>query len=255
MSQSDTADAKSNSESGTAEDAETAEHDEPQDEHDDEPEKKLDGQALLAQMGGFTGLIYSSLPVLAFVPVNTYFGLTPAICAALGVATVILVWRLIRRDSLQPAISGYFGVGVSALVAWWLGEAKGFFLIGIWQSLIYAGGLRSLRARPPTSGRVPVELAQWTRQRVARGPSRRLRLRPRHDRVGAGVRRSVHRSALPVRRQRGRLARAWPGSPWAIRYSPWPHWQRSSRSARHSARWKNRSWQDDAEAGSRPDAA
>lgn len=152
MSQSDTADAKSNSESGTADDAVPAEHDdaEPDTADDDEPENKLDGQALLAQMGGFTGLIYSSLPVLAFVPVNTYFGLTPAICAALGVATLILAWRLIRRDSLQPAISGYFGVGVSALVAWWLGEAKGFFLIGIWQSLIYAAvfGISVLIRRP-----------------------------------------------------------------------------------------------------------
>ena len=152
MSQSDTADAKSNAESGTTQDVEPAGHDEsPNDQpENDEPETKLDGQALLAQMGGFTGLLYSSLPVLAFVPANTYLGLTPAICAALGVATLILVWRLVRRESLQPAISGYFGVGVSALVAWWLGEAKGFFLIGIWQSLIYAAvfGLSVLFRRP-----------------------------------------------------------------------------------------------------------
>jgi hypothetical protein len=144
VSQRDTTDATSNS--GTEDDVEATE---PESEKD-EPENKLDGQALLAQMGGFTGLIYSSLPVLAFVPVNTYFGLVPAISAALGVATVILAWRLIRRESLQPAISGYFGVGVSALVAWWLGEAKGFFLVGIWQSLVYAAvfGLSVLVRRP-----------------------------------------------------------------------------------------------------------
>jgi Protein of unknown function (DUF3159) len=149
VSQRDTTDATSNS--GTEDDGESTqlepENDEPE---NDEPQNKLDGQALLAQMGGFSGLIYSSLPVLAFVPVNTYFGLIPAISAALGVATVILVWRLVRRESLQPAISGYFGVGISALVAWWLGEAKGFFLVGIWQSLVYAAvfGLSVLLRRP-----------------------------------------------------------------------------------------------------------
>jgi hypothetical protein len=101
-------------------------------------EKKLDGRALLEQMGGISGLIYSSLPVLAFVPVSSMFGLGPAIGAALGVATLILVWRLVRRETLQPAISGFFAVGVSALIAWWLGESRGYFAYGIWMSLIYA---------------------------------------------------------------------------------------------------------------------
>nr|WP_319455205.1 MULTISPECIES: DUF3159 domain-containing protein [unclassified Mycobacterium] len=107
--------------------------------HPDEPEvKKLDGRALLEQMGGFSGLIYSSLPVVVFVPVSTLFGLVPAISAALGVAVLVLVWRLIRRESLQPAISGFFAVGISALIAWWVGESRGFFAYGIWSSLVYA---------------------------------------------------------------------------------------------------------------------
>ncbi|MDY6996506.1 MAG: DUF3159 domain-containing protein, partial [Actinomycetota bacterium] len=75
------------------------------------------GASVLQQMGGVSGLIYSSLPVLVFVPVSSAFGLMPAIVAALGVATLILVWRLVRRESAQPAISGFFAVGVSALIA------------------------------------------------------------------------------------------------------------------------------------------
>ncbi|WP_371746811.1 DUF3159 domain-containing protein [Mycolicibacterium sp. YH-1] len=105
----------------------------------DRPESKLNAQAILEQMGGISGLIYSSLPVVVFVPVSSFAGLMPAIYAALGVATLILVWRLIRRDSLQPAVSGFFAVGVSALIAYIVGESKGFFLLGIWSSLIYAG--------------------------------------------------------------------------------------------------------------------
>ncbi|MGU3652472.1 DUF3159 domain-containing protein [Mycolicibacterium sp. A43C] len=103
----------------------------------EEPAKK-GGQAILDQMGGISGLIYSSLPVLVFVPVSTKFGLMPAIWAALGVAALVLVWRLIRRETVQPAISGFIGVGISALIAWWLGESRGYFAYGIWMSLVYA---------------------------------------------------------------------------------------------------------------------
>ena len=103
------------------------------------PAEKTPAQALLAQMGGISGLIYSALPVAVLVPVNTAFGLVPAIAAALGVAALILVWRLIRRDSVQPAVSGFIGVGLSALIAWLVGASKGYFLLGIWTSLIWAG--------------------------------------------------------------------------------------------------------------------
>ncbi|MEO3757538.1 DUF3159 domain-containing protein [Mycobacterium sp. B14F4] len=95
-------------------------------------------QAVLDQMGGFSGLVYSSLPVVAFVPVSQLFGLLPAIVAALGVAALILVWRLARRESVQPAISGFVGVGICALIAYVTGESKGYFLWGIWMSLLWA---------------------------------------------------------------------------------------------------------------------
>ncbi len=89
-------------------------------------------------MGGVSGLIYSSLPVLVFVPVSSAFGLMPAIVAALAVATLILVWRLARKESAQPAISGFMGVGICALIAYVVGESKGYFLYGIWMSLLWA---------------------------------------------------------------------------------------------------------------------
>ena len=108
-------------------------------EKSDEPENKFSAHAILEQMGGVSGLIYSSLPVLVFVPVSSLFGLKWAIGAALGVAALILVWRLIRRETLQPAVSGFFAVGVSALIAYLVGESKGYFLLGIWSSLVYAG--------------------------------------------------------------------------------------------------------------------
>jgi hypothetical protein len=115
-----------------------------------EPAQKLNAHALLQQMGGISGLIYSSLPILVFVPVSSLAGLMPAIFAALGVATLILIWRLIRKESLQPAFSGFFAVGVSALIAYLVGESKGYFLLGIWSSLLYAAvfGISVLIRRP-----------------------------------------------------------------------------------------------------------
>jgi hypothetical protein len=110
-------------------------------------------QALLAQMGGVSGLIYSSLPVLVFVPISTLFGLTAAVIAALAVAALILVWRLVRRESTQPAISGFMGVGICALIAYLMGESKGYFLLGIWSSLFYAAVfLLSVLIRRPVVG-------------------------------------------------------------------------------------------------------
>ncbi|WP_082949891.1 DUF3159 domain-containing protein [Mycobacterium sp. ACS4331] len=101
-------------------------------------------------MGGVSGLIYSSLPVLVFVPVSTLAGLKPAVISALAVAAVILVWRLVRRESTQPAVSGFIGVGVCALIAYLMGESKGYFLLGIWTSLFWAVvfGLSVLVRRP-----------------------------------------------------------------------------------------------------------
>lgn len=110
-------------------------------------------QTLLEQLGGLSGLIYSTLPVLVFVPVNTIVGLTAAIWAALGIAASILVWRLVRREPVQPAVSGFIGVGICALIAHRMGEAKGFFLFGIYTSLIYgAVFLISMLVRWPLVG-------------------------------------------------------------------------------------------------------
>lgn len=118
-----------------------------------EPDKSTGAQAILAQMGGVSGLIYSSLPVLVFVPVSSAAGLVPAIAAALGVAALILVWRLVRRDTVQPAISGFIGVGISALIAYLVGESKGYFLLGIWMSLFWASVFAlSVLARRPVVG-------------------------------------------------------------------------------------------------------
>ncbi|WP_211256935.1 DUF3159 domain-containing protein [Corynebacterium lowii] len=104
-------------------------------------------------MGGFTGLVSSTLPVLVLVPVNTLWGLTPALIAAFGTAILIFVWRLLRKESLQPAFSGVLGVAICAVIAWKVGDAKGYFLYGIWVSLVFgAAALISIALRWPLVG-------------------------------------------------------------------------------------------------------
>lgn len=103
------------------------------------PEKKpIEEQTLLEQMGGWQGLVSTTLPILVLVPVNSRWGLGPALIAALSVALLILVWRIIRKETIQPAISGFLGVAFCAAIAWFTGDAKGYFLYGIWASLVFA---------------------------------------------------------------------------------------------------------------------
>lgn len=114
------------------------------------PDQPNAAQSLFAQMGGVSGMIYSSLPVIVFVPLSTTLGLLPAIGAALGVAAMVLVWRLWRRESTQPAVSGFIGVAVCAAIAYVMGNSKSYFLLGIWSSLFWAAvfGVSVLVRRP-----------------------------------------------------------------------------------------------------------
>lgn len=121
-------------------------------EGDEEREERA--PTLLEQMGGVTGVITSAVPVVVFVLVQAVFkNLVASIVAAVLVAVAVAVWRLVRGEQVQPALSGLFGVAVCAFIAWRTGEAKGFFLLGIWTSLVYGGVfLVSVVVRRPLVG-------------------------------------------------------------------------------------------------------
>ncbi|NGO43759.1 DUF3159 domain-containing protein [Streptomyces ureilyticus] len=110
-------------------------------------------KSALEQAGGPKAMVYSALPVLAFVVANNVRGLRTAIIAATALALGLAVERLARRESLMPALGGVFGVAIAAGISWWTGSAKDYFLIGIWASL--AGAvllLASVLARWPLAG-------------------------------------------------------------------------------------------------------
>jgi uncharacterized protein DUF3159 len=91
---------------------------------------------LLDQLGGIGGLVASVVPVVVFVAVNPLAGLVAAIWASLAVAIALGAWRLVRREPVQPAVSGILGVALCAFIAYRTGEARGFFLYGIWCSRV-----------------------------------------------------------------------------------------------------------------------
>jgi hypothetical protein len=108
---------------------------------------------LWEQMGGMVGFISASIPVAVFVIVNWAASMAPAIWAAVGVAVLIAIWRIVRKEQLMPAISGIFGVAIAAFIAYRVGEAKGFFLYGIWVSgTLCVAFLISIIARWPLVG-------------------------------------------------------------------------------------------------------
>ncbi|HEX5812552.1 MAG TPA: DUF3159 domain-containing protein, partial [Pseudonocardia sp.] len=86
---------------------------------------------LLQQMGGISGIVASTIPVVVFVLANLLLELRPAVIAALASGVLIAGWRIVRRQALQPAISGLFGVGIAAFLAYRSGEARAFYLPGL----------------------------------------------------------------------------------------------------------------------------
>lgn len=91
---------------------------------------------VLQQLGGVGGLVASVVPMVVFVALNPLAGLQPAIWASLGAAVAVGVWRRLGREPLQPAVSGILGVALCAIIAHHTGQARGFYLYGIWYSLL-----------------------------------------------------------------------------------------------------------------------
>ncbi|RKR90945.1 uncharacterized protein DUF3159 [Micromonospora pisi] len=83
------------------------------------------------QLGGWRGMVESSIPVLVFVLVNVLAELRPALISSLAVALAIAAIRLVQRRPIRHAVNGLFGLGVGAFIAYRSGDSKDFYLPGI----------------------------------------------------------------------------------------------------------------------------
>jgi hypothetical protein len=91
----------------------------------------FDRHLVLDQLGGWRGMVDASLPTIAFIVANGIGGLPVGIWAAVGAAVLVFLLRLVRRESLQQAISGLFAVAVAVVIAARTGQARDFFVLGI----------------------------------------------------------------------------------------------------------------------------
>jgi uncharacterized protein DUF3159 len=124
----------------------------------DEPPGEVDlretlRQQMLISIGGWSGAVITAIPTAVFIVVKVASSLRVAIIAAVASALLLTGYRLARKQSVQQALSGLFGVVVAAVIAARTGQARGFFLLGIWTSFIYAVPFAaSLLVRRPLVG-------------------------------------------------------------------------------------------------------
>jgi hypothetical protein len=129
-------------------------HHRPEDSRRTTPAGEGQGHQLIMQaIGGWRGLVDSGLPVIVFVVANAIGGLRVAIWSAIGAGVLLFVVRLARREPVQQAIGGLLAVAIAAFIAARTGQARGYFLFGIWRNLIYgAVFLGSVLVRWPLLG-------------------------------------------------------------------------------------------------------
>jgi uncharacterized protein DUF3159 len=113
------------------------------------------GAAFAEALGGPMGMIESAVPAAAFVAAYTISGqdtdLSAIVAVAIGV--VLAIVRLIRRQTLQFALSGLIGIAIAAFVVARTGRAEDFFLPGLLISIAYAAALLiSIAVRWPLAG-------------------------------------------------------------------------------------------------------
>ncbi|WP_433130826.1 DUF3159 domain-containing protein [Micromonospora sp. CA-240977] len=119
---------------------------------DEEPLPTV-AEQMADQLGGWRGLVESSIPVVVFVFANIIGELRPAVIASVAVALVIAGLRLVQRRPIRHAVNGLFGVGVGAAIAWRTGDERDFYLPGILYGIGYGIALLiSAAVRQPLVG-------------------------------------------------------------------------------------------------------
>jgi hypothetical protein len=110
-------------------------------------------QQMLNSIGGWSGSIITAIPTVVFVAVNAITTLRWSIIAAVASALLLAGYRLARKQSVQQALTGLLGVVVASIIAARTGQAKGYFLLGIWSSFVYAAAfVATMVVRRPAIG-------------------------------------------------------------------------------------------------------
>lgn len=112
-------------------------------------------EQIIEQMGGASGLVLSTIPVIALVVAHMVLPLMPTLAVAIGAGAVLFVLRLVRGEKVPSAIGSLLGVAVAAAIVIWTGSVRDFFVIGIWAALaIFLPTAISVVARRPVTGMI-----------------------------------------------------------------------------------------------------
>ncbi len=117
--------------------------------------------ALAEAVGGPLGMAEASLPAVAFIVAYGVSGSDTDVAAgvAVGLALVLTIVRLLKRESPRHALSGLIGVGFAAFIAARSGRAEDFFLPGLLLNAAYAAAfVVSIAARRPLVGLIVGQL-------------------------------------------------------------------------------------------------
>ena len=99
----------------------------------------LDKDSLMSSLGGWLGIVQSSLPATIFVLIfaiskNTVAAAVSAMAISLGFVT----WQLIKRKPLTQAIAGALGIALSAyLTLRDGGHPRDYFVQGFFTNVVY----------------------------------------------------------------------------------------------------------------------
>jgi hypothetical protein len=107
-------------------------------EPDGQPVLAFDRHLVLEQLGGWRGMLDATVPTVGFILANAFWGLRTGIWAALAAALVVFLFRMVRHESVQQAVSGLLGVGIAVAIAAASGQARDYFVIGILRSAAIA---------------------------------------------------------------------------------------------------------------------
>jgi len=110
--------------------------------------------ALLAAIGGLRGLVESILPGLGFLVTYTITqDVLLSVLAPLAVAVVFIVIRIVTRQPVTTALAGAIGIGISAALALFTGNAADNFVPGFFINVgVVLAMLISLAVRRPFVG-------------------------------------------------------------------------------------------------------
>lgn len=177
----------------------------------------FDRHLVLESLGGWRGMLDATLPTIAFIVANAIDSLDTGIWAAVGAALLVFTLRLVRRESVQQAVSGLIGVGIAVAIAAASGQARDYFVLGIVRNAaVGVVLLGSIPFRWPLVGVIAEFLAPSHLGAMA---SHRLPgLKRRIEKTGA----SLHLPAAPARGERDpEPERHWREDPRMLRAYVW----------------------------------